>query len=73
MGDGGIVVGQAKSNDMASVAVNKNPRAALPDPVLAVVSGEGVIDAQGATHGEAAIGDVVLLAGGPVLQFAVYN
>jgi hypothetical protein len=71
LGDGGIVVGQLHGGNVAVGAVDHDPGTALPDPVFGFVAGEGVIEAQGPAYDEAAVGDVVDLAGGPFLDLVV--
>src|ERR1700761_9110604 len=73
LGDGGIVVGQLHGCDVAVGAVNHDPRAALPDPVFGFVTREGVVEAQGPAYDKAAIGDVVYLAGGPLLDLVIHD
>jgi len=51
--------------DVAGDAVDGEPWAGLPDPVRNGVGWQGVVEAEGATNGEGAVGDVLDLAGGP--------
>ncbi len=71
IGDGGIEVGQMECGDVAGDAVDEEPGAGLPDPVGDGVGGEGVVEAEGAADGEAAVGDVVGVAGGPFFLMIV--
>ena len=57
--------------DVAGDAVDGEPGAGLPDPVGGGVGGEGVVEPEGAADGEGAVGDVVDLAGGPLLLAVV--
>ena len=65
VGDGGVEVGEVEGGDVAGGAVDEEPGAGLPDPVGGGVGGESVVEAEGAADGEAAVGDVVGVAGGP--------
>ncbi len=56
---------------MAGGAVDEEPGAGLPDPVGGGVAGEGVVEAEGAADGEAAVGDFVEVAGGPLFLAVV--
>ena len=56
---------------MAGGAIDEDPAGWLPDPVLAGLGGEGVVDVEDASDGEGAIGDGVLLADGPLLELVV--
>jgi len=56
---------------MAGDAVDRDPRAGLPEPVLRDFGGQGVVDVQGAADGEGAIGDVVDLTHGPLFLTVV--
>jgi hypothetical protein len=71
VGDGGIEVGQMQRGDVAGDAVDGEPGAGLPDPVGNGVGGQGVVEAEGAANGEGAVGNVVNLAGGPLLLAVV--
>src|SRR5262249_53487369 len=48
-----------------------DPGPALPDPVLGLVAGKGVVEAECAADDEAAVGDVVRLAGGPLFDLVI--
>ena len=56
---------------MAGGAVDEQPGSGLPDPVRSGVRREGVIETEGAADGEAAIRDVVKIAGGPLFLAVV--
>src|SRR6185437_6773269 len=75
LADGGIVVRELDCAHVPSGTVDQQPRAALPDPVIGgrgrLFAGEFVIDAQGTTHHEAAVGYVVGVSGGPLLDRAI--
>ena len=59
--------------DVAGDAVDEEPGAWLPAPAGLVLGGEGVVEAQGAADGEAAVGDVVGVAEGPLALAVVYE
>jgi hypothetical protein len=71
VGYGGIEVGQVEGGDVAGGTVDEQPGAGLPDPVRSGVRREGVVETEGAADGEAAIRDVVELAGGPLFLAVV--
>ena len=73
IGDGGVEGGQVECGDVAGDAVDEEPGAGLPDPVGDGVGGERVVEAEGAADGEAAVGDVVGVAGGPLFLMVVYE
>jgi len=54
-----------------SDAIDRKPGARLPNPVRCGVSGQGVVEAEGAADGEGAVGDVVDFAGRPFLLAVV--
>jgi hypothetical protein len=62
-----------QSGDTAGGAVDEQPRPGLPDPVRSGIAGQCVVQTQRAAHGEAAIGHVVGLAGGPLLLPPVHE
>ena len=57
---------------MAGDAVHQQPRSALPHPATGrrggLVAGQSVVETDDAAHGEAAVGHVVRVAGGPLLD-----
>ena len=71
IGDGGVEVGKMQRGDVAGGAVDHEPGAGLPDPARSGVGGQSVVEAKGAADGEGAVGDVVDLAGGPLLLAVV--
>lgn len=71
VGDAGIVAGQMEEDDVAGEAVDGEPWAELPDPVLVFGGGESVIDAEGLADGVAGFRDGVDVAGGPVGDAAI--
>jgi len=60
-----------EGGDVAGGTIDDDPGGGLPDPALAGVIGKAVVDVEGAADGEGAVGDVVELANGPLLLFAV--
>jgi len=71
IGDGGVEVGQVECGDVTGDAVDEEPGTGLPDPVGDGVGGERVVEAEGAADGEAAVSDVVGVAGGPLFLMVV--
>src|ERR1700761_4930972 len=69
--DGRIVVWQLHGGDVAVAAIDHDPGAALPDPVLGLFTGERVVEAQRPADHEAAVSDVVDFARGPFFDFVI--
>ena len=71
VGDLGVEVRQVQRGDAAGGAIDQQPGAGLPAPARGRVAGQRVVEAQRAADGEAAVGDVVGVAGGPLLLVAI--
>lgn len=71
IGDFGIEVGKVQGGDVSGGAIDPEPGAGLPDPARRGVGGESIVEAQGTTDGEGAVGDVMNLAGGPLFLAVV--
>jgi len=70
VGDVGVVVGEVEGGDVAGDAVNLEPGGGLPGPARGF-GGEGIIDVEGATNDEGAVGDVVDFADSPLFLYSV--
>jgi hypothetical protein len=71
VGDGGVEIREVEGGNAAGGAVDEEPRAGLPTPAGCGVGGQGVVEAKDAADGEAAVGDVVGVAGGPLFLVVV--
>jgi hypothetical protein len=71
VGDYGVEVGEMESRNVTGDAVDGDPGAGLPEPVLGCFCRERVVDVEGPADGEGAVGDVVEFAHGPLFLAVV--
>jgi len=69
--DAGIEVGELERDYVAVGAVDQEPGTSLPDPMLRLVGGKRVVQAQGPANRYAAVGYIVGFAGSPLLDLVV--
>jgi hypothetical protein len=72
LADTGIVVGQLECGDVACLAVDQEPGATLPYPVLlGFFARQLIVEPKDPAHDEAAIRDIVGVPSGPFLDCTV--